>query len=63
MSWEDPIVEEFRRYREAHAAKFNYDPVAIYNDILEQQKKSGLTYVDYSNEGKKAEDKTLKKAS
>jgi hypothetical protein len=30
---EDHIVEEVRRIREEHAAKFNYDVDAIYADI------------------------------
>nr|VFJ58805.1 MAG: hypothetical protein BECKDK2373C_GA0170839_10688 [Candidatus Kentron sp. DK] len=29
--WKDPIVEEIHRIRQEHAARFNYDPVAIYN--------------------------------
>jgi len=29
----DPIVEEVRRIREEHAARFNYDVDAIYNDL------------------------------
>jgi hypothetical protein len=29
----DPIVEEVRRVREKHAAKFNYDIDAIYADL------------------------------
>jgi hypothetical protein len=27
--WEDPIVEEVRKVREAHAVQFNYDLRAI----------------------------------
>ena len=38
--WTDPIVEEIRRIREAHAAKFNYDIDAIYNDIKEQERRA-----------------------
>ncbi|MCX6599626.1 MAG: hypothetical protein NTV70_25000 [Acidobacteria bacterium] len=30
---EDPIVEEIRRFREEHAAKFNYDLDAIVADL------------------------------
>ena len=37
----DPIVDEVRRIRDAHAAKFNYDPDAIFRDIKEQEKRSG----------------------
>lgn len=36
---EDPIIEEIRQVREAHAAKFNYDLCAIYKDIKENEKK------------------------
>jgi hypothetical protein len=43
----DPIVEEVRRVRDAHAAMFNYDLDAIFQDIKEQEKKSGLKYVSY----------------
>ena len=36
--WEDPIVEEVRKIREEHAAKFKYDLDAIYRDLKEQDK-------------------------
>jgi len=45
--WEDPIVEEVRKVREAHAAKFNYDLQAIYRDLKEQERKSGRAFVSY----------------
>jgi hypothetical protein len=38
-TWEDPIVEEIRAVREAHAKKFNYDLDAIFNDFKEYEKK------------------------
>lgn len=41
----DPIVEEVRRIRDAHAARFNYDLDAIFRDIKEQEKRSGLKFV------------------
>ena len=41
----DPIVEEVRRVRDAHAARFNYDLDAIFQDIKEQEKKSGRTFI------------------
>ena len=44
---EDPIVEEVRKVREAHAAQFNYDLRAIYRDLKEQEKKSSRTFVSY----------------
>ena len=44
----DPIVDEVRRVREAHAARFNYDLEAIFRDIKEQEKKSGRKFVSFS---------------
>jgi hypothetical protein len=43
----DPIVDEVRRVRDAHAAMFNYDLDAIFQDIKEQEKNSGLKFVSY----------------
>jgi hypothetical protein len=42
----DPIVDEVRRIRDAHAAKFNYDLDAIFRDIKEQEKRWGLQFVN-----------------
>ena len=41
----DPIVDEVRAIRDAHAARFNYDLDAIFRDIKDQERKSGLTFV------------------
>ena len=41
----DPIVDEVRRIRDAHAARFNYDLDAIFQDIKEQERKSKLQFV------------------
>ena len=41
----DPIVDEIRRIREAHAARFDYDLDAIFQDIKEQEKKSGHNFI------------------
>lgn len=41
----DPIVDEVRRIRDAHAAQFNYDLDAIFRDIKEQEKKSGHKFI------------------
>jgi len=41
----DPIVDEVRRVRDAHAARFNYDLDAIFQDIKERERKSGLEFV------------------
>jgi hypothetical protein len=43
----DPIVDEVRRIRDEHAAKFNYDLDAIFQDIKEQERKSGRKFVSY----------------
>jgi hypothetical protein len=41
----DTIVDEVRRVRDAHAARFNYDLDAIFQDIKEREKKSGLQFI------------------
>ena len=44
----DPIVEEIRRFREEHAARFNYDVNAIFDDIKRSEKslkEGGWTFV------------------
>jgi hypothetical protein len=48
----DPIVDEVRRVRGEHAARFNYDLWAIYRDrdIKEHQKRSDLTFVSFADE-------------
>jgi hypothetical protein len=37
----DPIVEEMRRIKEAHAARYNYDIRAMARALREQQQRSG----------------------
>jgi hypothetical protein len=44
----DPIVDEVRRVRDAHAARFNYDLDAIFRDIKEQEQKSGRQFVSFA---------------
>ena len=41
----DPIVDEVRRVRDAHAARFNYDLDAIFQDIKKREKESGLVFI------------------
>ena len=41
----DPIVDEVRKVRDAHASRFNDDLDAIFRDIKEQEKKSGRAFV------------------
>ncbi len=43
----DPIVEEIRRIREEHAARFHYDLDAIYRDLKKREVESGRTYIRY----------------
>ncbi len=38
---DDPIIEEIRAIREAHAARFNYDLKAIFEDLYKKQEESG----------------------
>ena len=45
--WEDPIVAEVRKIREAHAAQFNYDLKAIYQDLKQQEQVSERVFVSY----------------
>jgi hypothetical protein len=45
--WEDPIVAEVRKVREAHAARFNYDLKAIYQDLKQQEQASEQVFVSY----------------
>jgi hypothetical protein len=47
MIWKDPIVEEVRRVRDAHAARFGYDSEAIYKDLKEQERLSGREFVRF----------------
>jgi hypothetical protein len=46
----DPIVEEVRKVRNEHAARFNYDLKAIYRDLKEQELASGRRYVRFTPE-------------
>jgi hypothetical protein len=41
----DPIVDEVRKVREAHAAKLNYDLAAICADLKKKEKDSGHAVV------------------
>jgi hypothetical protein len=37
---DDPIVEEVRKHRQAHAARFNYDLAGIFADLIKREKNS-----------------------
>ncbi len=41
----DPIVEEVRRIKEEHAARYNYDIRAMCRSLREEQKRSGRKLV------------------
>jgi hypothetical protein len=45
--WEDPIVAEIRKIREEHAARFNYNLQAMFDDLKEGERKSGRKFVSY----------------
>ena len=45
--WKDPILEEVRSTRNEHAARFNYDLKAIYEDLKERERASGRRYVRF----------------
>ncbi len=38
--WNDPIVEEIHKFRQAQAEKFNYDLQAMFDYLKEQEKKN-----------------------
>jgi hypothetical protein len=38
--WNDEIVEEVCKHREAYASKFNFDLQAIYEDLKKAEQKS-----------------------
>lgn len=37
--WNDPIIEELHQIRQAHAAKFNYDLKAMFDDFKRSEEK------------------------
>jgi len=52
MALRDPIVEEMRRIKEEHAARFNYDITAMGKSLQEEQKRSGAKVVSYARKRK-----------
>jgi hypothetical protein len=44
---DDPIVDEVRKVRNAHAKRFNYDIKAIAADLIKQQETSGHKLVSF----------------
>ena len=43
--WNDPIVEEIRKYRDEYAAHFDYDLHAICEDIRKKQEQAGRSVI------------------
>jgi len=44
LTWKDPIVEEVRRVRQEHAARFGFDLGAIVADVRSREQTDGRTY-------------------
>lgn len=66
MMERDPIVEEVRKHREAHAAKFGYDIAAICRDLQRQQEASCRKTVSFPAKripSVKADDPSLTQAT
>ncbi len=51
----DPLVEEVRRVRDAHAKRFGYELDAIFADIKAQERASGRKFVRLPPRKKKVE--------
>lgn len=45
--WEDEIVEEVRRVRQAHAAAHDYDLRRIFDDLKRKEEASGREIVSF----------------
>ena len=43
---DDPVVEEIRTHRQAHAARFNYDLAAIFAALVEREKSSSRPVIN-----------------
>jgi len=58
--YEDEIVKETRRLRDAYARQFNYDLELMFHDLQKKQRESGRKYVSPS---KKKGSKDTRKAA
>ena len=43
--WKDPIVEEVRKIREAHAVRHGYDLRAIFEELKREEAESSRAFV------------------
>lgn len=53
MVWQDPIVEEVQKARDAYAKQFNYDLDAIFRDLKAKERQSGRQVIPYPSKRKK----------
>ena len=63
MTWNDEIVEEVRRVRNEHAAKFDYDISAICADIRLKQATDGRKVVSLDKNGNREKNSDLPKGA
>ena len=63
MTWNDEIVEEVRRARNEHAARFDYDISAICADIRLKQATDGRKVVSLHKNGKREKKSDLPNAA
>jgi hypothetical protein len=54
--WEDPIVDEVRKVRDAHAAQYDYDLKAIYHALKQEEAASGRKFVKLPSKRIKVKD-------
>ncbi len=54
MAWQDPIVEEVRKARDAYAKQFNYDLDAIFHDLKAKERQSGQQVIPCPSKREKA---------
>lgn len=55
--WRDPIVEEIRKIREEHAARFNYDVRAIVEDARKRQEEGEHKVVSFAPQRRRVAEK------
>ena len=48
----DPIIAEIRKYRDAYAARFNYDVYAMFKDMKKRERESGHKVVNLARRRK-----------
>lgn len=51
-SWNDPLVEEVRKTREEHAARFEFDLSRIFEDLKKSERESKRQVVSFARESK-----------